>query len=176
MYKGFIFLSLITILYGCASHRTATVGWEQDRIRVQITPPGGSPTLRCLSCNDVIPPIPLSENDQGVAYVKIDEASRSITSKFYLEAGGLDSAVILQPLPPDEATKKYNLQPALTGRVMMTQLTVIYEDSTMLKRIGSLTRGDEANLFSESEVFYYIHHPGYSKPVVLLRSQAFRLQ
>jgi hypothetical protein len=176
LYKGFTFLFLITILTGCSAHRTATLGWEGERIRIQVTPPGGSPTLECLSCNQFIPPAPLSENSDGVAYVKVDEASNAITSKFHIEAGGLDSAFTLQPPPIEEAMKKYKLSQPLTGRIMITQLAVIYEDSTMLKRVGSLTRGDEANLFSESEVFYYIHHPAYSKPVVVLRSHAFRLQ
>jgi hypothetical protein len=176
LYKGFIFLSFVILLSGCASHRTATIRWENERIRIQVAPPGGSPTVECLSCNAILPPIPLSQDDQGVAYVKIGEASHSITSRFRIEASGLDSAVTLQPLSPEEATKKYNLQPPLIGRIMTTQLTVIYQDSTMQRRIGSLSRGDQANLFSESEVFYYVHHPGYSMPVVVLRSQAFRLQ
>lgn len=99
-----------------------------------------------------------------------------MVSHFHLEAGGLDSAFTLQPVSVEEANRKYHLQPPLIGRIMITQLAVVYEDSTMEKRIGELSRGDEANLFSESEVFYYVHHPTYSKPVVVLRSHAFRIQ
>ncbi len=181
MYKGFIFLFLAALLAGCATHRTASVAWEDTRIKVTITPPGGStlftsPALRCLSCNTVLPAIPLSENDQGIAYLKINEAANSIATHFHIEAGGLDSALILQPRSPEEATNYYKLTTPLTGRILITQPAIIYDDSTMSRQIGTLERGDEANLFSESDVFYYVHHPDVSHPVVVLRSHAIRLQ
>ena len=157
------------------------IGWEADRIRVQIAPPGGStifssPSLKCVTCNEVLPPIPLSENNEGVGYVKLEEALQNITSRFRIEAGGLDSAFTLQPRSPTETNSFYKLRTPVVGRIFVTEFAHIYSDTSMTTSIGELQKTDEANLFSENAVFYFIHHPSYDHPVVLLRSQAIRLQ
>lgn len=181
LYKGFIIFVALVFCAGCAPHRSASIGWEGNRIRLQITPPGGStlfnsPSLRCVTCNEVLPPIPLSENNEGVAYIKLEEALQNITSRFHIEAGGLDSALVLQPRSPAESNVFYKLQTPIVGRIFMTSFAHIYADTSMTISIGELQKTDEANLFRENDVFYFIHHPSYDHPVVVLRSQAIRLQ
>ena len=181
MYKGFIFLAFVIAFTGCASHRTAQLSWEGEKIKIAVAPPGGStlfsdPSLECLSCSEVIPPIPVAENSEGIAYVKIESASSNVASRFRFKAAGADMAIILQPRPASEAMSYYHLKQPVIGRVMATELTHIYKDSTEGQVIGTLNRGDEANLFGENNVFYFIHHPMYDHPVVILRESAIRIQ
>jgi hypothetical protein len=170
--QGFIFLIAAVLLDGCAStHRTARIGWEGDRIRLEFFPPdAGSPVLRCLSCNEVLAPLPLQVNDQGIAYIKIDEAKNASASHFRIVGSGIDTALSLNEPTPNELKDK------LIGRAMMLRYAIIYKDTTMTETVGSLERQDEVNLFGEDEVFYYIHHPGYPTPVVILRSHAVRIK
>jgi hypothetical protein len=173
IHKGFIFLLLGISIAGCASHRTAMVGWEGERIRLEFTPPiGGSPVLKCLSCNLALAPLPLQVNDAGIAYIKIDEAKNATNTHFRLSGSGIDTAFILSPLSPEEAAKLSHMKDEYIGRAMITRYANIYEDTSMIKKIGSLERQDEVNLFGKDDVFYYIHHPGYNVPVVILRSHA----
>ena len=176
IHKGFIFILLSLICVGCAAHRTATISRDGDRIKLQIKPPGGSPTLKCLTCNQEIPPLPISFDDQGIAFIKIDEASSAIVTHFHLVGSGIDSAMILQPPSPDYMTTKYNPAQRVTGRAVINRYSVIYKDTTMIESLGSLERQDEVNLFGEDDVFYYIHHPRYIHPVVILRSHAVRIK
>ncbi|HYM20393.1 MAG TPA: hypothetical protein VEW28_05240 [Candidatus Kapabacteria bacterium] len=180
MYKGFIFLALTLALTGCASHRSVQLGWEGDRVKINVTPPGGStlfsdPSLECISCSQVIPPIPLSENNEGVAYVKIESASSNVASRFRFKSAGADTTLTLQPRDPVSEASYYHLGIPIVGRIMVTEFTHIYKDSTESVVVGTLGRGDEANLFRENDVFYFIHHPMYDHPVVVLRSSAIRL-
>lgn len=173
IHKGFIFLLLGISMAGCASHRTAMVGWEGERIRIEFTPPNaGSPVLKCLSCNTVLAPLPLQVNDVGIAYIKIDEARNAANTHFRLSGSGIDTAFILTPLSPEEAAKRDKIKDEFIGRAMITRFANIYSDTTMSQTIGSLERQDEVNLFGKDDVFYYIHHPGYNSRVVILRSHA----
>ncbi|MDP4229714.1 MAG: hypothetical protein Q8916_04840 [Bacteroidota bacterium] len=165
------------LIAGCATHRSANLSWEGERVRVQFSPPdAGSPVLKCLSCNRDFAPLPLQVNDQGLAYIKIDEIRTAFTSHFRIIGSGIDTALTLQPLPPKEVTERYKLKDSLIGRAMALRYAVVYKDTTMTEQVGSLERQDEMNLFGEDELFYYIHHPLYTMPVVILRSQAVRIQ
>lgn len=149
-------------------------------MRVAIFPPGGStllssPTIECLTCDQVLPPIPLEENSDGVAYFKLEAASNAVATTFRVRAAGLDSAVILQPREAAAANEFYKLSVPIEGRILSTSLAHIYKDTTMSFSVGTLERGAEANLFGENDVFYFIHHPMYDHPVVVLRSSAIRL-
>ncbi len=159
-------------LNSCASTpHTARIGWEGERIRFEFFPPDvGSPVLKCLSCNEAMPPLPLQVNDQGIAYIKIDDAKRSSTSHFRLTGNGIDTALSLSEPAPSALKDK------LIGRAMILRYAIIYKDTTMAETVGSLERQDEVNLFGESDVFYYIHHPSYANPVVILKSHTVRIQ
>jgi len=177
IHKGFIIIVIASVLSSCASHHTASVFWEGERIRIQFSPPdAGSPVLKCLSCNEVLAPLPLQVNDQGIAYIKIDESKKVISSHFRVQGSGIDTALTLQQLPSSEAEKRFGLKDKLIGRVMATQYTIIYKDTSMIEQVGSLERQDEVNLFGKDDVFYYIHDPLFSTPVVILRSHAITIQ
>jgi hypothetical protein len=181
LYKGFIFLLFGGLFAACASERHAGVSWQGDNVRVVIVPEGGStlfssPSIECLSCDQVLPPIPLDEDHQGVAYFKLEEAAQRVATIFRIRAAGLDTAVFLQPRPEPEANRYYKPSQPIIGRILATTLGHIYKDSTMAFSIGTLARGAEANLFRENSVFYFIHHPMYDHPVVVLRSNAVRLR
>lgn len=165
------------LIAGCASHRSVMVGWEGERIRLEFSPPNaGSPVLKCLSCNLALAPLPLQVNDVGIAYIKIDEAKNATNTHFRLNGSGIDTAFILTPLSPLEAAKRDKIKDEFIGRAMITRYANIYEDTSMVKKIGSLERQDEVNLFGKDDVFYYIHHPGYNMPAVILRSHAIVIQ
>ncbi|MBS1902653.1 MAG: hypothetical protein JSS75_03015 [Bacteroidetes bacterium] len=181
MHKGFIFLLFCALLPSCAPTRHVDARWDGDRVRFEITPPGGStllssPSASCLSCSEVLPPIPLDENSEGVATFKLEAAQQSIATQFRVCGAGFDTALFLQPRPEQEATKYYRLSSPVIGRIAATQLTHVYKDTTMSFVVGVLERGAEANLFRENDVFYFIHHPMYDHPVVVLRSSAIRLR
>jgi hypothetical protein len=171
--KGFIFLIVGALLSGCAStHHSVRIGWEGEKIRLEFTPPDvGSPILKCLSCNEALPPLPLEVNNQGIAYIKIDDVRSAIVSRFHLTGSGIDTALTLQ-----QPLTSTGIKDSLIGRIMAIRYTVIYKDTTMNEQIGALERKDEVNLFGEDDLFYYIHYPHYPRPVVLLRSNAVRIQ
>jgi hypothetical protein len=171
IHKGFIFFLALICFSGCATHHTARIGWEGEKIRLEFTPQNaGTPLLKCLSCNEELAPLPLQVNDQGIAYIKIDEARNAPVSHFHLVGSGIDTALTLhQPLPNGS-------KDSLIGRIMAVRYTIIYKDTTMTETVGSLEKKDEVNLFGKDDVFYYIHHPGYDFPVVILRSHAVMIQ
>lgn len=150
-------------------------------MRVVIAPSGGStlfssPSIECQSCDEVLPPIPLDENADGVAYFKLDAASSAIATRFRIRAAGLDSTLLLQPMAESAAESFYKPSTPIRGRILITSFAHVYKDSSMHLSIGMLERGAEANLFRENDVFYFIHHPMYDHPVVVLRSSAIRLR
>jgi len=170
--KGFTFLIIAALLSSCAAtHHTARIGWEGEKIRLEFFPPDvGSPVLKCLSCNEAMAPLPLQVNDQGIAYIKIEDAKNASTSHFRLVGSGIDTALSLEQPTPN------GLKDKLIGRLMILRYALMYKDTTMSETVGSLERQDEVNLFGEDDVFYYIHQPRYPKPVVILRSHAVRIQ
>ncbi len=164
-------LSATLLLSSCATHHTARIGWEGDKIRLEFTPPNaGSPLLKCLSCNTELAPLPLQVNDNGIAYIKIDEARNAMVSHFHLIGSGIDTALTLNQ-PVTKGSKD-----SLIGRIMAVRYAIIYKDTTMTESIGTLEKKDEVNLFGKDDVFYYIHQPGYNYPVVILRSHAATIQ
>jgi hypothetical protein len=181
LYKGFIFLLFAALLASCASERHAAISWEGQKVRVALTPPGGStlfssPAIECKSCDEVLPPIPLDENSDGIAFFRLAAASTSIATSFRVNAAGLDSVVLLQPMSEAQAEAYYKPSNPIRGRILVVSFAHVYKDSTMGYSIGTLERGMEANLFRENDVFYFIHHPMYDHPVVVLRSDAIRLR
>jgi hypothetical protein len=171
IHKGFIIILAGLFLSSCATHHSARIAWEGERIRLEFTPPdAGSPVLKCLSCNEELAPLPLQVNDHGIAYIKIDEARNALVSHFRLTGSGIDTALILQQPVPN------GYKDSLIGRIMAVRYTIIYKDTSLTESVGSLERKDEVNLFGKDDVFYYIHEPGYNFPVVILKSHAVTIQ
>jgi hypothetical protein len=174
-------LCLLALLTGCGGDsQTASIGWSGDKIRLQIGNGGSGlfskPTVTCVSCQTAIPPFPVTTDDNGVVEFNFPDAKEQIVTRFYIEANGIDTAVILQPPSPEIATRQYSLTPPLAGRVMVTQLAIIYRDTMMDATVGTLEREDEANIFGEDTRYYFVHHPLYREPVVVLKSHAIRIQ
>jgi hypothetical protein len=180
--RAFAFSILLSLLCaGCAGDsRTASIGWAGDKVRVQLDPGSsglfGKPTLECVSCPTPIPPFPIAPDASGVVEFDFPEAKEQITTRFHLEANGIDTAFILQPPTPEEASQKYELNPQLTGRIMATVLTMVYRDTSMADAVSTLEREDEANIFGEDDLYYFVHHPLYREPLVILKTHAIRIR
>lgn len=169
----------MAVFVGCASTpHTAKVSWETGNVRFDFTPPNGvgTPMLECTSCNGALEPLPLEVNNQGTGYIKFDEIHNYLTEHFHVHGSGIDTALTLAQPQPDEAMRLYHLHQPLIGRIMITRYANLYRDSSMNEHIGSLDQFDEVNLFGEGEVFYHIHDPQYSDPVVVLKSHAVRIK
>jgi hypothetical protein len=181
LYKGLAALFLGILFIGCATHRIAAISWEGEKVRLQVTPPGGStlfssPALQCLTCDEVIPTFAVNFDDAGKTTFYLAEANERVVHRFHLEASGVDTALLLQQPPPKEAEKRYGLSKPLVGRIRALQYVLIYRDSAMDHPVGAMERQDEANIFGEDDIFYYIHHPKYKQPCVLLKSHAMRIE
>ena len=177
--KGFIIFLSAFIIAGCSSTRhSATVGWEEGKVRFQFTPADGvgSPILECVTCNGALPPLPLQVNDQGIGYIKFNELHSYLAERFHVKGSGIDTTLSLMQPQPDEAMRLYGLQQKLIGRILITRYADIYKDSSMNELLGTLTKDDEVNLFGEGELFYHIHDPRYAMPVVVLKSHAVRIK
>jgi hypothetical protein len=175
------FCAVVVISWGCGgSGGTASIGWSGEKIRLQLSPSSSGffskPTLTCISCQTAIPPFPVSPDANGIVEFAFPQAQEQITTRFYLEANDLDTAFILQPPSPEIASRQYRLVPPLTGRVVATYLTMVYRDTTMADAVSTLAREDEANIFGEDDLYYYVHHPAYREPLVILKSHAIRIQ
>ena len=176
-----IIVTLLVTLIGCGgASRTATIGWTGDKVRLAIAPAGeglfSKPTLTCVSCVISIPPFPVSPDAAGIVEFNFPQAKEQITTRFHLDASGIDTAFILQPPAPEIAAKQYRLNAPLTGRILITYLTMVYRDTTMTDAVATLEREDEANIFGENDLYYFVHHPVYREPLVVLRSHAIRIQ
>jgi hypothetical protein len=178
--KKIIFILLSALgLFGCAATpHTAKVSWEAGKVRFDFTPTDdvGTPVLECVSCSGALPPLPLEVNKNGTGYIKFDELKTYLTEHFHIRGSGIDTTLTLEQPKPVEAMQLYNLQQKLIGRIMITRYANLYKDSSMNEHIGSLDRLDEVNLFAEGELFYYVHDPRYSAPVVVLKSHAVRIE
>jgi hypothetical protein len=179
MQRLYIVLVLATLLASCSTHRTATIGWEGDKVRLKVTPPGGgtlfsSPALTCLTCNEVVPTFAVDLDDNGSSLFYLGEADERIAHRFYFSAAGIDTALLLQQPSPKEAAAKYELEKPLTGRIVALDYALVYADKDMKQVIGVLERRDEANIFGEDETFFYVHHPKYKSEVYVLKTNCMK--
>jgi len=177
----FVLCAFAVSLLGCGgTSHTASIGWSGEKVRLQLDPSASSffskPALTCVSCQTPIPPFPISPDANGVVEFAFPQAREQVTTRFHLEADGLDTAFILQPPAPEEASRQYQLDPALTGRVLVTFLTMVYRDTSMADAVSTLEREDEVNIFGENDLYYFIHHPAYREPLVILKSHAIRIR
>lgn len=167
-------------LLGCGSTNTAWIGWSGNKVRLQLSPNRSGllskPALTCVSCKTSIPPFPVTPDANGIVEFDFPEAREQITTRFHLEANGLDTAFILQPPPPDVAERQYKLLQPLAGRILVTNLAMVYRDTSLADAVSTLEREDEANIFGEDDLYYFVHHPAYRNPLVVLKSHAVRIR
>lgn len=180
MYRLYIVLLLALFVSSCATHRTASMNWEGDKVRLKVAPPGGgtlfsSPALTCLTCNEVVPTFAVDLDDNGSSLFYLGESDERITHRFRFSAAGIDTALLLQPVSPKEATTKYELEKPLTGRIVILDYCPMYANPDMKQSVGTLERRDEANIFGEDDIFFYVHHPKYKQPVYVLKSNGMKI-
>lgn len=180
MFRLYIVLLLALFVSSCATHRTATMNWEGDKVRLKVAPPGGgtlfsSPALTCLTCNEVVPTFAVDLDDNGSSLFYLGESDERITHRFRFSAAGIDTALLLQPVSPKEATAKYELEKPLTGRIVILDYCPMYANPDMKQSVGTLERRDEANIFGEDDIFFYVHHPKYKQPVYVLKSNGMKI-
>jgi hypothetical protein len=172
---------LCIALAGCGGPSgTASIDWSGQKIRLALSHPSGGllskATLTCLSCQTAIPPFPVTPDDRGEVVFDLPDAREQITTRFHLEGGDLDTALILQPPAPEVVSRQYDLPGPLAGRVLVTHLAVVYRDTSMTETVTTLEREDEANIFGENDLYYFVHHPLYNEPLVILRTHAVRIR
>jgi hypothetical protein len=46
----------------------------------------------------------------------------------------------------------------------------------MNRTVSAMEKQDEANIFGEDDIFYYVHYPKYKQPCVLLKTHAMRIE
>lgn len=175
MQRLYIVFVIAALASSCSTHRTATMNWEGDKVRLKVTPPGGSslfssPALTCLTCNDIVPTFSVDLDANGSSLFYLAEADERITHRFHFSASGIDTALLLQPCSADEATAKYQLEKPLTGRIVALEYALVYADKDMKQIVGELERRDEVNIFGDDGVFYVVHHPKYQKPAYVLKT------
>lgn len=175
-----ILLLLITTA-SCSVHRSAEIGWQGHNVRLQVTPPGGGglfsyPTIECLTCDEVIPPVAVSLDSRGRTEFSFTEAQFRIAHRFRFRGAGIDTALILQPHPPEEAMRLFHPALPLIGRILAVDYLLLYEGDDMKSVVGVMERGDEANLAGETDLFYLVYHPKHSAPVYVLKTSAVRIQ
>jgi hypothetical protein len=51
----------------------------------------------------------------------------------------------------------------------------MYAAPDMKQTVGALERRDEANIFGEDDVFFFVHHPKYKQPVYVLKSNCMKI-
>jgi len=122
MYRLYIVVLLALFVSSCSTHRTATMNWEGDKVRLKVAPPGGgtlfsSPALTCLTCNEVIPTFAVDLDDNGSSLFYLGEADERITHRFRFSAAGIATPLLLQPISQKEAPAKYETGKPLTGHL-----------------------------------------------------------
>jgi len=131
--------------------------------------------LECASCNLFDHPIEPQFDASGNARVFIPEARNLLSVRIHIHGKGIDTTFVQKQRLPDAATAYYHLTQPLIGRVLVTQLAMLYSDTTQDSVLTSAQLSDEVNIYGEQKTFYLAHHPLFSAPVYLLKSNAVRL-
>jgi hypothetical protein len=179
---------LVAALLGACGHSTSryrvkSLAWQNDSAVFSLVEKGElekrfplkEMDVNCLSCNLVTDEIDVKIDSNGNGGIVIPETMQLITTRFRVHAHGLDTTIIVRQRSPQDAQRIYHLKDSLIGRVMTTQLALLYADTTQEKVITTVDRGDELNIFKEHEMFFEVHHPRYSTPLYLLKRSAVRL-
>jgi hypothetical protein len=187
--RYFLLLIAGVVMSGCGAggnpdvYRIGEHGWNGDTIYFKVfrtkEPEAHSwPSnieVTCLSCNLITGEKRVAINDSGFAHVFIPESRELISMRLRIEGHGIDTTFIQTQRPPEQATNFFALQRPLIGRVLVEHLALLYSDSTQDSVVTSAQRGDELNIFGEQRAFFIVHHPRFSFPLYLLKTDAVRL-
>ena len=188
MSKIALALTLSAVLLGCSSskdvYHVRSERWVADSIEVQLfaTAAPDAPTVSlpsisifCQSCNLIDPPRDLTFDPAGTARVFMPETIQQLEPRLHLLGKGIDTTIILHALPPAEDAARYHLTQPLVGRVMLLQEAPLYATATQDSVVTSAMTGDQMNIFGDDTYFFPVHHPMFSTPLYLLKTNAVRL-
>ena len=186
---------LVALAPGCASwftyetpvnpdkYHVGNHGWDHDSLYFRVfrtSEPSADPslpkiTVECRSCNLVQDPLKPDFDRLGKARLYIPEARNLIGVRLHVKGSGIDTTFIQKQPSPEIATSVYHLSTPLTGRILVTQLALLYSDTTMGTSPATAQTGDELNIFGERPGFYLVHHPLFHDPLLLLKDDAVRI-
>jgi hypothetical protein len=158
-------------------------GWAGDSIyfRVyQTSEPAAHPSLpkieiECRSCNLVAAPTEVQFDAVGYTRIFFPEVRNLLSARIRVHGKGIDTTFVQKQRLPEAAAAYYHLAQPLVGRILVTQLAMLYSDTTQDSVLTSAQMADEINIFGEWKKFYLIHHPLFPGPVYLLKNNAVRL-
>jgi len=185
----FVFCSWLLALVSLAScgssestYKASDVKWQGDSIYFRLvridngTSAGDITTdVYCRNCNLVHTGWEVQLNGQGEAVIYVPESKELLSTWLKVQASGIDTTLVVKQPSPEVAQSRYHLTSPFIGRVMATQLAMLYNNSELDSVIDHIDAGDELNLFREDDYTYEVHHPRYDRPLFLLRSNAVRM-
>jgi hypothetical protein len=180
------FASILTfLLLSCSASvpdvRVSEALWDKDTIALRFQTSAGTPItafqarVECTSCKLADPRSEITSYAEGWGRLYISEAPNLVSARLRLSSGGWDTNIVVTQRSGVEAVRRFGLQQPLLGRVLVERYAVLYADSTQETVADQASPGDELNLFSESGVFYLVHHPLYGHPLYLLKSNGRRM-
>ena len=153
-----------TIIFAVYKKNEPKANLEDRKIEVQ-----------CRSCNLENGPKVTLLGRSNEARMYVPEARELIGVRVHVHGSGIDTTFIQKQRAPEDAQKYFALSRHLVGRIMTTQLALLYRDTTQDSVLTSALLGDELNIYGERSAFYIAHHPSFADPVYLLKSDAVRL-
>lgn len=175
-------------MQSCASpkdlYRVSYVRWAGDSVELQVVnkqlPPQAVAKLEtefeCLNCNLYLEPWTRELDASGKTSFLIPEARQLVTTRIAVRGYGIDTSAILNQREPDEATRYFNLEQPLIGRVLLTSLSILYFDSTCDSVAIALDLQDEVNIYSEHQDYFVVHHPYFPQPLYLRKLGVVRVR
>jgi hypothetical protein len=133
-------------------------------------------TAECASCDFVYEPVALKFDSAGNAAIYFPEAGQRISARLHLAGKGIDTTFIQKERSPEDAMTFYRLSEPLVGRVMVIHMALLYSDTTQDSVLTTTDQGDELNIYGSQGAFYAVEHPNFTKPLYLLKSEAFRIE
>jgi hypothetical protein len=176
------------LVQSCASpkdlYRVSYVRWAGDSVELQIVdkqhtpqPVAGLETeFECLNCNLYLEPWERKLDASGKTSFLIPEARQLVTTRIAVRAHGIDTPAVLHQRPPEEATRFFDLKQPLTGRVLLTSLSLLYFDTTFDSVAIALDLQDEVNIYDEQPDYFVVHHPYFPQPLYLRKLGVVRVR
>lgn len=188
MSRILLILLFAGVVQSCAAptdlYRVSYIRWAGDSVELQIVDKKNTPQpvagleteFECLNCNLYLEPWEKELDANGRVTFLIPEARQLVTTRIAVRAHGIDTSAVLNQRSPEEATAFYRLAQPLTGRVMLTSLSLLYIDSTFDSVGIALDLQDEVNVYSEHQDHFLVHHPYFPQPLYLRKLGVVRVR
>jgi hypothetical protein len=186
--KFILFVLVCGLIQACATpkdlYRVSSIRWVGDSIALQVVnkqdPPRPVSALEtefeCLNCNLHLDSWERELDQKGEARFLLPEAKQLVTTRIKVSAYGIDTPAVLHQRDPEEATRYYRLATPLTGRVLVTSLSLLYTDTTFETVAISLDLQDELNIYDERPDYFIVHHPFFPQPLYLRKLGVVRVR